>query len=171
MKKTLWTLLLFATIAAITACDMNTTQSSDEKLNQKQEQLMDEATRQVGMPAIKNFQERKLMKMIIELRDQENIINYAYLWNEMNGKLVFIGKCVGYGLPYATQFTNPQKFMTPPDHYNGYQSVPMPQADPNGLFMPSSAEGTWIMLIDPSTNEPHPVYIEPKVIVSPFKLL
>jgi hypothetical protein len=36
--------------------------------------------------------------------------------------------------------------------------------------MPASAEGTWIMLIDPKTNEPHPVYIEPRVLISPFPL-
>jgi hypothetical protein len=45
----------------------------------------------------------------------------------------------------------------------------LPQAEPNGLFMPSSAEGTWLMLLD-SKNEPHPVYIEPRIIVSPFSL-
>ena len=39
-----------------------------------------------------------------------------------------------------------------------------------GLFMPSNAEGTWIMLIDPRTNDTRSVYIEPRVIVSPFPL-
>jgi hypothetical protein len=140
-------------------------QSSNETLAMKQEQLMQEANRQVGMPAIKNFQERKLLKMVLELRDQENLVCYAYIVAEMTGKLIFIGKCIGYGIPYATEYTNPQVKVS-----GERGNISLPQADPNGLFMPSNAEGTWIMLIDPNTNSPRPVYIEPRVIVSPFPL-
>jgi hypothetical protein len=46
----------------------------------------------------------------------------------------------------------------------------LPQADPNGLFSPASAEGTWVLLKDPNGKETRPVYIEPRIIVSPFKL-
>ena len=44
------------------------------------------------------------------------------------------------------------------------------QADPNGLFAPASADGTWVMCLDPKTKEVKPVYIEPRVIVTPFEL-
>jgi len=140
--------------------------NSDEQLNAKQEQALQEANAQIGMPAINHFQERKLMKMIFELRDQENLVCYAYLFSEMTGKLVFIGKCIGYGLPYSTQYTNPQKLAND----RNAESTPLPQADPNGLFMPAQAEGTWIMLIDTKTEKPRPVYIEPRVVISPFPL-
>lgn len=140
--------------------------NSNDDLAYKQEKLMQEANSQTGMPAIKNFQERKMMKMILELRDQENLVCYAYIVPEMTGKPVFLGKCIGYGLPYATQYTNPMK--TESSYKGGYEILP--QADPNGLFMPASADGTWLLMIDPNTNEPRPVYIEPKVLVSPFKL-
>ena len=103
--------------------------------------------------------------MILELRDQENLLCYCYLQSEMTGKLHFVGKCVGYGIPYATEYTNPMKAFT----MAGPTAVTTPQADPNGLFMPSSAEGTWVMLLDPE-GKPHPVYFEPKVVVSPFPL-
>ena len=49
-------------------------------------------------------------------------------------------------------------------------SVVVPQADPNGLFMPTGLSATWLMMIDPKTHEPRPVYIEPEIIVSPFPL-
>lgn len=142
------------------------TQETNDKLAIQQEQLMQEANAQTGMPAIKNFQERKMMKMILELRDQENLVCYAYIVPEMTGKPVFLGKCIGYGLPYATQYTNPEK--TYGSYQGGYEILP--QADPNGLFMPASADGTWLLMIDPDTKEPRPVYIESKVLVSPFKL-
>lgn len=176
MKKLVFVLGVVASMMLL-SCG-NYQASSDQKLSAQQEQLMNEANAQIGMPAIKNFQERKLMKMILELRDQENLICYAYIVPELTGKPMFIGKCIGYGLPYATQYTNPEKVIVSPyrheedkmDWYAGTQPSTIPQADPNGLFMPSSAEGTWVMLIDPTTNEPHPVYIEPRVIISPFDL-
>jgi hypothetical protein len=46
----------------------------------------------------------------------------------------------------------------------------MTQAEPNGLYMPSGAEGTWVQMLDPDTNQVEPVYIEPRVTISPFRL-
>ena len=140
--------------------------SSDEVQRAQQERILAEGTSQVGMPAIKNFRERKLLKDVLELRDQDGLVTYTYVWNEREGKLVFLGNTVGYGIPYATQFTNPQKV----EWYNGSGGHVLPQADPNGLFSPASAEGTWIMMKDPNSTKVAPVYIEPRVVVSPFKL-
>jgi len=164
MKK-MFVILMFASFVAIlTSCEPNAN-ASDKTLAQKQEQLMAEANAQVGMPAIVNFQERKLMKMIIELRDQENLICYAYIKSDYNGKLIFIGKCLGFGLPYSVQYTNPIKTVSK----GGYGIEQLPQADPNGLFMPTGLSATWLMMLD-SDGEPHPVYVEPEIIVSPFPL-
>jgi hypothetical protein len=142
--------------------------SSDDIQRAQQETILKEGTSQVGMPAIKNFRERKMLKDIIELRDQDGLITYTYLWNEMTGKKVFFCQSIGYGIPYATQFTNPQKSLE--CHYNGCAIATIPQADPNGLFSPASAEGTWILCKNPNGPEVRPVYVEPRVIVSPFKL-
>lgn len=166
---------IFSLVAAMMLLMSNSgcedTRDSNIELTVKQEQLMKEASAQTGMPAIKNFQERKMMKMILELRDQENLVCYAYIVPEMTGKPVFLGKCIGYGLPYATQYTNPEKVITGNSGiYLGQDPQTISQADPNGLFMPASADGTWLLMIDPNTNEPRPVYIEPKILVSPFKL-
>ncbi len=166
MKKVIYLVVISMVFVLMSNSSCEPTQDTNDKLAAKQEQLMEEANAQTGMPAIKNFQERKMMKMILELRDQENLVCYAYIVPELTGRPVFLGKCIGYGLPYATQYTNPQK--TYSTYQNGHEILP--QADPNGLFMPESADGTWLLMIDPSTNEPRPVYIEPKVLVSPFKL-
>ena len=167
MKKVIFYLgIIFSLIILNLNSGCKKTHGIDGKLAFQQEKLMQEANSQTGMPAIKNFQERKLMKMILELRDQENLICYAYIIPEMTGKPVFLGKCIGYGLPYATQYTNPEKVEQ--SYSQSYGTLP--QADPNGLFMPSQADATWLMLIDPSTNEARPVYIESRILVSPFKL-
>jgi len=161
MKQVLFASLI---VLSLVSC-MDYQPTADEKDRQQQERALQEAQKETGLPAIHNFQEKKLLKQIYELRDNEKIVNYAYLYNEMQGKLVFIGKCIGYGIPYSTQYSNPQKVY----HEGSQYGLILPQAEPNGLFMPAASDGTWVMLID-KEGTPHPVYIEPKVIVSPFPL-
>lgn len=170
MNSRLWQTLLFFALIWIfaTAEDCASESGSDRKQRQQQEVLLGEATSQVGMPAIKNFRERKLLKDILELRDQDGLVTYTYLFTEQTGKLIFLCDSIGYGIPYATQFTNPQKPLSP-----GYPQTNMiAQADPNGLFSPSNAEGTWVLCRDPEGKGKRtvPVYTEPRIIVSPFKL-
>ena len=125
-----------------------------------------EADKQIGYPDIVNFTERRLAKDILELRDQESLSTYTYLVS-LEGKLVFLGNSVGYGLPYSVQFTNPEVEVF---RYSQGGHGTMPQADLNGLFMPEGLSATWILLVDPETGEARPTYVEPSIIVSPFKL-
>ena len=176
MKKVLSAFVIVALalmiVVALTGCD---TTSSDAVQNAAQEKLSAESVAQVGLPAIKNFREKKMMKDILELRDQNGLITYTYMENVvptvvpghtvLGGKLTFVGESVGYGLPYATQYTSPSKVDGSSSSY-----VAVPQADPNGLFSPASAEGTWVMLRDPSGAKGTQVsYIESKITVVPFK--
>lgn len=135
---------------------------TDDKQRIETEARVAEADRQVGMPNITHFTERKLMKRIYELRDQEDLVMYAYMVS-LNGDLIYLFPCMGYGLPYSTQFTNPMRQVT------SGSSVTLPQPEPNGLFMPQQADATWLMMIAPDGTT-HPVYVEPRVIVSPVKL-
>jgi len=165
MKKIIAVLTLVLIVALLAGC--GTIQpSSDQRQQVQQEKILQEGTSQVGMPAIKNFREKKLLKDIYELRDQDGLTTYTYIVAEQTGKLIFIGESIGYGIPAATQYTNPQKVV---NGGNG-NVTSIAQADPNGLFSPASAEGTWVMLKDPNGKEVKPVYIEPRIIVSPFKL-
>lgn len=155
-------LALLAAILLLCACNEP---SSDTIQRQQQERILQEGTSQVGMPAIKNFRERKLLKDILELRDQDGLVTYTYIVAEQTGRFVFVCNSIGYGIPSATQFTNPQKI-----DWSGSHVVTMPQADPNGLFSPASAEGTWVMCLDPEKGKAAPMYVEPRVLVSTFKL-
>ena len=147
---------------------------SDRVQQEQQEKILAEGTSQIGMPGIKNFRERKILKDILELRDQDGMITYTYLENEIpkailgitarGGKLTYFGETIGYGIPYATQFTNPEKIT-----YRHGNIFVLPQADPNGLFSPSSAAGTWVLMKDPNGDKTLPVYIEPNIVVLPFK--
>jgi hypothetical protein len=154
-------LALVAVATLLTACD--TRQSSTQIERAKQEEMNLQAVQQVGMPAITNFAEKRMMKDIMELRDQ-NVATTTYLV-DMNGKLHKICNSVGYGLPYATQYTNPQQRVT-----GQTGTVTLPQADPNGLYSPASADGTWILCVDAKTGKAKPVFMEPRIIVSPIPL-
>lgn len=131
----------------------------------KQAELSLQGVQQVGMPAIVNFSEKRMMKDILELRDK-NVATTTYTM-DMNGKLHKICDSVGFGLPYATQYTNPSM---PQRTSDGGGVYVLPQADPNGLYSPASADGTWVQCVDPRTKKATVVYIEPRVIVSPFPL-
>lgn len=150
-------------LASLGACK---TRDSDDLQNQQQERILAEGTAQTGMPGIHNFRERKMLKQIFELRDQEGLVTYTYFWSSMTGQLVPFCDSIGYGFPAATQYTSPMKW----DHYNG-NPYTLPQADPNGLFSPNSAEGTWIMCKDPQGAEARPVYVEERIVVSPFRMV
>jgi hypothetical protein len=151
MKRVL-ILAAIASTFALAGCD----ESSDQIQNKQQELLNKNAVQSVGMPAIHNFAEKRMMKDILEMRDQ-NTVTYTYLVG-MNNQLTKFCDSVGFGLPYATQYTNPQK-------YNG-----MSQADPNGLYSPASADGTWVACRVPGQDKVKPVFIEPRIIVSPFPI-
>jgi len=156
--------LVLSTIAiAAILSGCNVRPDSREIESKKQEEMQLQAVQSVGMPAITNYAEKRMMKDILELRDQ-NVATTTYI-TDMNGKLHKICNSVGYGLPYATQYTNPQMKVT---GQNG--NISLPQADPNGLYSPASADGTWVLCVDSKTGKAKPVFIEPRVIVSPITL-
>jgi len=165
-KKSLLTSLGLALACAVafSLIGCGKSPSTDEKVSQQQASMLSEASKQVGMPGITNFTEMKLVRKLYEMRDS-NLATFAYV-PDMNGKLWHLCDSIGYGLPYGVQFSNPQYWQVAAANVRSHA---MPQAEPNGLFMPPTAEGTWVICAGPK-GEPDPVYVEPRVIVSPFPL-
>jgi len=146
------------------SCD-DATPPSDKAQRDQQEQLSNESNRQVGMPGITNFTEKKIVRKLYELRDQ-NIATHTYVM-DLNGRLFHVCESIGYGLPYGVQFSNPDKVIQ--SYSSSFGAIP--QSEPNGLFMPPTAEGTWVICAShEKAGDIAPVYVEPRVIVSPFKL-
>jgi len=158
MKK-LFTLIAIMTtiIILLTGCLEN----SDTVLNQQQDQNLTQANNAIGLPNMHNFFEKKTLKKILEMRDNPNLTTYTYT-QAMDGHFVYVGRSIGYGIPYSTQYTNPSKYDS--------TGLALPQADPNGLFSPSSANATWVLLVDEKTNEPYIAYMEPNMVVYEKKL-
>jgi hypothetical protein len=90
----------------------------------------------------------------------------------LNGDLIKLCDSVGYGINASIQMTSPIKVIDEGDgHGNGYAYLP--QAEPNGLFMPSGLSATYVICVDPdpAKDAVAAVYVEPEVIVSPFPLV
>lgn len=159
-------LLLLACFCLMGVKDCDSEPTTDMIQTQQTEKLQQEAQRQSGLPNITRFQQKKIMKLIMEQCDKADLITYVYLKSDYYGKLTFIGKAIGYGVPFSAQYTNPERIYRP---YSGHY-LTLPQPDPNGLFMPTSSSATWLMMVDPKTNKAKPVYLEPEIVVSPFQL-
>jgi hypothetical protein len=153
----MYRLLIAILLIVVAGCEGRT----DRKQRQATEKLVAEADRQVGMPGIANFTERKFARQILELRDSK-VSTYTYIV-DWQGRLHFVCNSIGFGLPYSVQFTNPERLV----HQS--RDVTLPQPDPNGLFMPDGLSATWI-LCDDGEGGVSPIYSEPSLLVSPFRL-
>lgn len=174
MKRGRWicSVMLMVLIALILSSCTETVEEvpSDTKATEATAEAMSEAFRQIGMPNIVNFQQKKLMKMIFELCDKEDLICHAYLFNAFKGEVgEYLGECIGFGIPFSAQYTNPERVAHRKIHQGGSFGT-LPQPDPNGLFMPTSSSATWLIMVDPETKKLRPIYVEPEIIVSPFPL-
>jgi hypothetical protein len=180
MKRTPLFLAIVLLLALLIGCGPTPRQqTSDEKTTQQQEMLNQESAAAIGLPAIKNFREKRILKDIMELCDQDGLVTYTYLENmnpvivhghtALGGKLTYFGETIGYGIPYATQFTNPLR-VAKNSETQMQGNVTIPQADPNGLFKPAAAEGTWVLMKETNGKKVLPQYIEPRIVTLTMKL-
>lgn len=168
MKKLLFIGMLLATFVA---CEEPViSKSSTEIEREKQEHLSKQAIESVGLPNISNFYEKKTLKKILEMRDNPKLINHFYTKNSMTGKWVYEGKCIGFGISYTTQYTNPEKMgHLDGGEYGARNPYTIPQADPNGLYSVPNGTATWIMRVT-DNGDTIVDYIESEIRVSQNKI-
>ncbi len=162
-------------VATVTGCGVYAP-SADVVMQQKQEKLQSEAVKEVGTPNITRFTELKRFAYLYELRDRSDLTCWVYT-RDMVGAMHLIGVGMGFPMPYGTQFSSPQKIT---NTYlpsmggdgavkgTGWYTGPMPQAEPNGLFMPPGAEASWVILM--TRRGPKPYYGETRLEGSPERL-
>ena len=90
MKKYLIAASIFAATVLVMGDDggCSETITSDQIAHQQQEKNLANAARDVGMPAITNYTEKRLLKQLYEMRDDPKIITYTYLQG-IDGRLTF----------------------------------------------------------------------------------
>lgn len=178
MKKFAAIILCIVMAATLmTGCQRETTSSRENEYTQT---LMEQASDIVGYPDIVNFFERAQLKEIYELRDDPNLVCHWYTKNDMTGKWIYQGTCIGYGIPYGTSITQTEtvqraalpalKANGEDKGYNSYFTEILPQAEPNGLYTNGlSTSATWILTTDKDGNV-KPTYIESEITVTQVKM-
>jgi hypothetical protein len=141
--------------------------TANQREQAAQASITAEAQQTVGMPNIINFNQKKQLKAIIEAFDQPNLITYSYVMS-MTGKAVPLCRSQGYGFNEATQFTNPLAIEWREGHGNdtSWASGVVGQADPTGLYSPTSSAGTLLMCLT-TAGKVLPVRSEPDILTLP----
>lgn len=131
---------------------------------------MNAADREIGMPRIANFAQRKLLKNAYEDMDQTTLV-YVYT-QALDGRFVCLGQALGYGVSLGTQFTAPTypQAIDVPNVADGYTITEQAQPEPNGLYMPDSGAATIVNLVDPSSGKARTALVEANVMTVPFQL-
>lgn len=168
MKK----LAPIALIAALAACGpVDGSDPASKRQAEATRKAMNSADREIGMPRISNFAQRKLLKNAYEDMDQTTLV-YVYT-QALDGRFVCLGQAVGYGVSLGTQFTAPEypqyiRDATAEGPASGTYTLAQPE--PNGLYMPDSGAATIVNLVDPATGKARTALVEPNVVTSPNKL-
>ncbi len=147
-------------LVLVVGCQQKT---ADVIIQEKQEALQQEQVRQVGLPNITRYTEAKRLRYLYELRDRADLTCWIYA-RDMNGKMHLVGVGMGFPIPAGTQFSSPQKLVW--RSQGGYATLP--QAEPNGVFPPSTAEATWVILM--TKNGPKAYYGETRLEAFPERL-
>lgn len=133
----------------------------------KQEQAaqdiqMQQFMRNQPVPSFDWSLERHMLIQIYAAR-QKATNTFTVVQSDYTGKIMWSCPSIGFPLPYATQLTNPSQLIS---RYDGSVRVSgvVGQQEPNGLFTPAAADGTWVPCVD-ERGRITPVYEERKVTV------
>lgn len=160
MKKQMISSLLamIIGISLLSGCEPTTSDEEKSYTETTKQQALD----MVGFPNTTNFFELSQLKEIYEMRDNPNLICHWYTKNDMSGKWIYQGTCIGYGIPYGVSLTSPEQYR--------YEGATLPLAEPNGLYTNSlSTSATWILVTDDEGNI-KPTYAESEILVSQMKV-
>jgi len=136
MKRLFPLLFVFAIFTMGAGGCSQDSSEAERQAREDVEQLANQLYSEVGTPNINNFQEYKIAKEIMEIRDEE-LTTWTYTVDRDDNKTLLC-KSLGYGLPYSTQLTNPEKTI----HERNGGDHTLPQREPNGLYMPNNVSAT-----------------------------
>ena len=133
------TLLSFAFVAcAADSCD-TANRIEGEKVDQQQTRYLANQP----PPAFDWSMERYIYAELYKQRNAA-VHTYSYVINQFTGKIIRQCASIGFPISAATQLTNPLTVRN--------STAVVAQAEPNGLFTPSTSRGTWVMCLAEDGN-------------------
>ena len=168
MKKLIFCIAFILTVITLTSC--TSTKKATTKEKEYTEDIKQRSLDKVGLPDVDNFFEMGQLKEIYEKRDNPKLVCYWYKEIKCSKKLMYMGKCIGYGIPYSTQITAPSQVMNEKVNDAGQMYI-IEQSEPNGMYSTGATTATWVLAINgEDESNITPLYCEFEVLVSPFKL-
>ena len=125
-----------------------------------QDLQMQQFLRNQPVPSYDWSLERHMLIQLYAAR-QKATNTFSVVQSEFTGKILWSCPSMGFPLPYATQLTNSLQLIQKNDSGHWYDGV-VGQQEPNGLFSPPAADGTWVPCVD-EKGRITPVYEERKV--------
>lgn len=166
MKKTMKIAALLLSAVMMTCLMTGCYESTEE--TQYTDELKNQISDMYGYPNVSNFFEYSQLKEIYEMRDNPNLICYWYTKNDMTGKWIYQGTCIGYGIPYSASITAPESYQKALANLHEFEILPLPE--PNGLYTDGlSTSATWILTTDAKGNIT-PTYVESEITISQTKM-
>lgn len=168
MKTQLKILFGFLAIAlALAAC--GTTPTGDQVMSQQvNQQQMHYATVQ-PIPWFDYSLDRYLLIQLYKSKNNA-VQTFSVVFNEYLGTITFQCASIGYPIPGGTELDNPWQAETGYTSNSGYWAVAIGQAEPNGVFPPSTSAGTYVMCLN-ADGTIGPVYSEPNVLTFPYPVM
>jgi len=162
MKK----LLLVAALVALTFSGCNYKPSQTAKDSASVEAQQAQYGKGQPVPAYDWSLEREAVIKLYNIRN--NRVSTSTVWRSDFGQIEGSCPSMGYGIPYDTSLTNPNKLSHKyVGSSTGRVSGVVGQAEPNGIFASTNTSATWVMCIGTAGSlEPH--YVEAKVTVYPY---
>lgn len=149
--------LLFLVLIIVSGCAQSAdTRERDIVQNQQKHYLESQPP-----PFFEKSLERYLMDQLYRARNNA-VATYSYVQSPFTGKILWECPSVGYPIPGGTQLTNPEALA-----YPNSGGATLPQAEPNGLFSPPTAMGTYVMCVN-DDGTVAPAYKEEPVSTSPY---
>ncbi len=138
-----------------------TPDSAAQREQYSQNRQMDQFLRNQPVPSFDWSLERHMMIELYSAR-QHATTTFSVVQSEFTGHVLWSCPSIGFPLPYATQLTNPSQvvFAHHPTEHDAAGVVA--QQEPNGLFTPATADGTWVPCVD-EHGKITPVYEERRV--------
>ena len=119
------------------------------------------------IPAFDWSLERHLVIALYQARNTRAATHSV--WRSNTGMIEGDCPSMGYGIPYDTSLTNPQKGATHSPASSHYSSIVVGQAEPNGVFASTNTSATWVLCTG-AGGIIEPVYVESKVSAFPYPL-
>lgn len=162
--------LTLAVMPFVTGCGEDTSSKGEIMMSQQVDRQQQHYANTQPIPWFDWSLERYLMIQLYTARNNA-VATWSYQWNSYLGLSTWDCASIGYPIPGGTQLDNPWRVQNSGSSgiSDNYWGVAIGQAEPNGLFPPATANGTYVMCLNPDGTI-GPVYEEDYMKAFPYPM-